>query len=412
MRAAFLVIAALIVAVAAWFAYQNWPRDDMAEAPAGDAPTATDANRPAEAGSDGPAAPGADQMARRRGMPAATGSKEPATADAPAPAPAPGTAKALREPTPKEPPRTAAVAPDAAERKSEQPATAPVAGAPAAAGPSFDVVRISRDCTAVIAGRALPNAVVTVLAGGAPIGQVTADRRGEWVLMVDSRLPSGAQRLSLSAAAPDGAVLPARRDVVLVVPDCTRPAPDRGPAIALLEPKRGSAADETTRVLQAPPSAAVADKDLNIGAVDYDEAGNVALTGKAEPGTQVQAYVDNQLVGKAEAEDDGSWRVVPDDKVRPGVHQLRIDQVDDKGKVMARVELPFSRAAPGDLVLAADRVVVQPGNSLWRIARRSYGRGLLYTVIYEANREQISDPDLIYPGQVFVLPSGEQVPIN
>ena len=49
-------------------------------------------------------------------------------------------------------------------------------------------------------------------------------------------------------------------------------------------------------------------------------------------------------------------------------------------------------------------IVVQPGHSLWRIARETYGRGIRYTVIYEANRAQIRDPDLIYPGQVFVLP--------
>ena len=47
---------------------------------------------------------------------------------------------------------------------------------------------------------------------------------------------------------------------------------------------------------------------------------------------------------------------------------------------------------------------MQPGNSLWRIARRNYGEGIRYTVIYQANREQIRDPDLIYPGQVFEVP--------
>ncbi|MEP1031097.1 MAG: LysM peptidoglycan-binding domain-containing protein, partial [Alphaproteobacteria bacterium] len=55
--------------------------------------------------------------------------------------------------------------------------------------------------------------------------------------------------------------------------------------------------------------------------------------------------------------------------------------------------------------LAAGQVViVQPGNSLWRIARRVYGEGVQYTIIYRANKQQIGDPDLIYPGQVFQVP--------
>uniref|UniRef100_UPI001E4D561F LysM peptidoglycan-binding domain-containing protein n=1 Tax=Methylobacterium sp. Leaf118 TaxID=2876562 RepID=UPI001E4D561F len=44
------------------------------------------------------------------------------------------------------------------------------------------------------------------------------------------------------------------------------------------------------------------------------------------------------------------------------------------------------------------------GDSLWQISRRTYGKGNRYTVIYDANQEQIRNPDLIYPGQIFVLP--------
>jgi hypothetical protein len=34
-----------------------------------------------------------------------------------------------------------------------------------------------------------------------------------------------------------------------------------------------------------------------------------------------------------------------------------------------------------------------------------YGKGMSYTVLYEANKEQIRDPDLIYPGQIFATPN-------
>lgn len=50
------------------------------------------------------------------------------------------------------------------------------------------------------------------------------------------------------------------------------------------------------------------------------------------------------------------------------------------------------------------RVVIQPGNNLWRIAMGNYGEGFRYFEIYEANKDQIRDPNLIYPGQVFVVP--------
>ena len=65
--------------------------------------------------------------------------------------------------------------------------------------PSFDVVRISQQCTAVIAGRAEPGARVTVWDGDRPLGQVEADRRGEWVLVVGEPLRSGSRQLKLVA---------------------------------------------------------------------------------------------------------------------------------------------------------------------------------------------------------------------
>jgi nucleoid-associated protein YgaU len=47
---------------------------------------------------------------------------------------------------------------------------------------------------------------------------------------------------------------------------------------------------------------------------------------------------------------------------------------------------------------------VTRGDSLWRISRLRFGKGMRYTVIYEANASQIRNPDLIYPGQVLVMP--------
>ncbi len=43
---------------------------------------------------------------------------------------------------------------------------------------------------------------------------------------------------------------------------------------------------------------------------------------------------------------------------------------------------------------------------MWKLARESYGQGVRYTVIYEANKDQITNPDLIFPGQVFSVPTG------
>ncbi|MEX0628994.1 MAG: LysM peptidoglycan-binding domain-containing protein [Cucumibacter sp.] len=50
------------------------------------------------------------------------------------------------------------------------------------------------------------------------------------------------------------------------------------------------------------------------------------------------------------------------------------------------------------------KVIIRRGDSLWTIARRVYGQGIRFSIIYEANTDQIRDPHWIYPGQVFDLP--------
>lgn len=159
-----------------------------------------------------------------------------------------------------------------------------------------------------------------------------------------------------------------------------------------------------TRMASNAARPAKPDGKLSMDAIDYNEAGKIEMSGRAPSGSRVQVYLDNKPLGAAEVGKTGIWRVKPEEKVPPGIYKMRVDQISKSGKVVARVELPFARAKPlGNL--PRDAVVfVQPGNNLWRIARNTYGHGLSYAVIYEANRDQIKNPDLIYPGQIFYLP--------
>lgn len=278
--------------------------------------------------------------------------------------------------------------------------------APASQPPDFDIVRIGPRGQAVIAGRAAPGAEVEVEDGGASLGRTRADARGEWVLVPEQPLPPGGRELTLTARGPDGGQVRGDASVVLVVPE--RPeAPSGQPpappgALAVLTP----AADAAPRVLQAPaaPARPLPRGGLGLEIVDYAAGGEVRFTGTASPTAAIRLYVDNAPVGDARAGADGRWTLVPASAIAPGAHTLRIDQISPQGTVIARLELPFQRADLATGTLPDGKVVVQPGQSLWRIARAHYGRGIQYIVIYEANRDAIRDPDLIYPGQIFDLP--------
>ena len=174
-------------------------------------------------------------------------------------------------------------------------------------------------------------------------------------------------------------------------------------AAAAPETATGGTPDED-QVAAAEPSDAADEGPIVLGSVDYDDKGDLTFTGKGEPETDLNVYIDDEHVGTVETTEEGDWQVEPEADVEPGSYTLRVDQVDPAGVVLARIETPLVRARPELLMLGDAIVVVQPGNSLWRIARRTLGGGIHFTEIYEANRSQIGDPALIYPGQIFTVP--------
>jgi len=167
---------------------------------------------------------------------------------------------------------------------------------------------------------------------------------------------------------------------------------------------------EGVRVIQPPASGEASPEVMSVVALDaitYDAQGDVQLSGRAR-GEFVRVYLDNTPVTSSRIAEDGGWRSeLP--QVDTGVYTLRIDEVDAQGNVLSRVETPFKREARALLDERNARrkiraITVQPGNTLWAISRDRYGEGILYVRIFEANRDRIRDPDLIYPGQVFTVP--------
>jgi len=298
---------------------------------------------------------------------------------------------------------------NAAPLKAITPPKAPAPKQPTTAKPkekpSFDVVRVTPEGNAVIAGRAEPKSTVVIIDNGQFVGQLDADERGEWVYLPDKPLEPGSRQLSLEQRSKGKKPVPSDDVVVVVVPEknkdiAGRPTKGRTQALALKFPRSG---DGPSTVLQKPEPES-AGKTLSVDTIDYDDAGRLHISGRGKPNRHVQLYLDNTLVGRVRVDDNGGWRLKPEKPVAPGLYRLRADEVGDAGKVLARIELPFARAEPLDAMPPEPFVIVQPGNSLWRLARRAYGTGFRYTTIFAANKDQIKDPDMIFPGQVFAVP--------
>ena len=276
--------------------------------------------------------------------------------------------------------------------------------------PAFDLVRISRGGTGVIAGRMAPGSRVELFANGRKISEVTADENGEWVMILEEPLESGSVELNLKAQNSDNAETMEASDIVVVsVPERDDERfieQQENGVIAVLSPKDGEGA---SRILQRPGVGAFAEvgDSLSIDSIDYGGTDVVAIAGSALPRVDVRIYLDDTFIQAVRANDEGNWLIeVPDTELSPGAHILRADQTIGEGRVQLRILQPFETGNTLDPAIAEGGVIVKPGNSLWQIARQLYGTGVRYTLIFRENSEQIEDPDKIYPGQIFRLPKG------
>lgn len=191
------------------------------------------------------------------------------------------------------------------------------------------------------------------------------------------------------------------------------PAPKSDPqGVAILR----AGPDGVELVQPAAPQPPELAHKIALDTISYSTTGDVILNGRAQPSALVRVYIDNSPIADANAAEDGRWRIRLN-AVIPGIYTLRMDEIDPlEGKVLSRVETPFKRESPDVLAQPASEadnpnidttvraVTVQKGDTLWAISRTRYGDGFLFVKVFDANRDNIRDPDLIYPGQIFTLP--------
>jgi nucleoid-associated protein YgaU len=296
--------------------------------------------------------------------------------------------------------------------------------------PTFDVARIEPTGEAVIAGRAAPGATVELLRNGEVHDHAVADQSGQFVI-VPPRLPSGTYDLTLRSKQPDGKQTTSKQNVTVAL----EPKATDRPVVALITPNKPT-------IMLSQPAAKPAAGAVVVETVEIEPGGKFHVSGQARPGAALRLYLNDSFITSVTAGTDGRFAVTINEGVAPGSYRVRLDEASSSGSVRARAEVPFNvpettasvsaqakraeSASPQQPQLAAAAAIVLPdggsasstvvvpkittttvsrGDSLWRLSQVSYGAGTRYAVIYKANREQIRNPNLIYPGQVFVVPA-------
>lgn len=330
--------------------------------------------------------------------------------------------------------------------------------------PQFDLFSIDLSGLATIAGKGLAGQDLEIVLDGQVIAVVIPDKNGEFAIILDLGISNKPRSLILRSRHRDGREA-VSEEIVLITPILETDEQDKNIIVAeessvvnldkskVDENNNEDEQEDATKINTVNKKetiesneldtsnvsvAIVSSKDLKvispalqknaprvsdviIDAISYDTEGEVLLSGRGVEDQHIRIYVDNKPIKTRSIEADGTWSMDLQE-IDAGVYILRIDQLDSDGVVTSRTETPFQKEtseiakqmaalANSEVTDSAPRigiglstVVIQPGYTLWAVARKTYGFGMQYVRIYHANKDQIRDPDLIYPGQIFKLP--------
>ena len=279
----------------------------------------------------------------------------------------------------------------------------------------LEVVRVRPDGSLVIAGKAFPNSKIEILSGSKIIATTSTDKIGEFVAVPEEQLKSGEYILSFKQTSQDGKIIIADKSVAINVTGNEKDTP----IVAILDDKGELGA----KLVQAPglknkdedvkkenntdkvsKNKVKREPNITILALTYDsEIGQLILSGEGYGGIQVNAGFSGQETTSSKILND-EWSVVIPGKVIAGKQKIFAYLLGKEGKVLDKSSLIISGKAI-ERANGKTLVIVQKGDALWNIAYQRLGLGTRYLDIVELNRDKISNPDLIYPKQLFIIPN-------
>ena len=274
---------------------------------------------------------------------------------------------------------------------------------------SIEIARVKPDGAAVVAGSAPPVAVISVFEDKILLGKTTADANGEWVVVLEKRLGPGQHLISVAAELEDGSALMAETSIAIEIyaDQSTKPLVALLPENQTEMPVLLQSPDDQAEKSAADAAAISAVAQIGPRSLVWKGETKLSIGGQSRGGVRVTVSANGNFFGDALVLADGGWQLTGKVDKNRSTHSLEFVLVDNAGQAVARYLLPIRARDLQKGLDGSQLVVVNKGDALWRIAYRSFGKGVRYIDIVRKNTGDIDNPDLIYPNQIFALPKSD-----
>ena len=277
--------------------------------------------------------------------------------------------------------------------------------------PEIDIIKVSPDGSFVIAGKGQPNSNINILNKGDLIDSSIVDSDGNWVVVSKENLKTGDNLISIDQINNNGLVLRHKQLFITKIDEHKKDQPlvisvpnKNGENISIIQQpseKQKNYKVENDLVIQKKIKS---DKKIfNVKTIFFNENGFVSIQGKVNFGKRIELYINKKIMETIKIE-NSKWQYNSDKIIDYGLHDLLVVLKSDKDEILDKITLPFMRVEMPYNDVPENFILIKPGDMLWTIAYRLYGDPFKYIQIFEENKDQITNPDLIFPGQLFSIP--------
>ena len=252
----------------------------------------------------------------------------------------------------------------------------------------FDIVRLDPSGDLIIAGKTEPNIVVDIYDGNQKLTSVLSDTHGDWVWVSEKKIDNGLKRFNLKHSDSEGKIINSDENIIIFFEKN-----EKQKVVKIRD--KGEVGIEILNNNQEV-------RGLALDSSEHFDNEKLRLKGRSIPNAEIQIFISKKLIGKSIADAQGNWEFSINEIVFEN-YDLEIKSSFENNILSLKTEILNGKI--DSKLFYEKEIIVENGNSLWRIARKTLGGGILYAEIYKNNKKIINDPDLIFPGQVFKIPN-------
>ncbi len=256
--------------------------------------------------------------------------------------------------------------------------------------PKFEMVRIGDNGSLIITGNYKADTTISILANKINLGSEKTNKYGEFALTPRTKLKPGNYILTIMSENEGKAIYSSDNVFIYIAENATAKS-----SVSLLMTENG------TKILQGP---AIDSGNLILSKVDYLPNERILITGRSVPRLFVSLKLNDTEIGTTRVSDSGTFGLGKAIGTLNYETEYTLNAVlkDANGKIISETKQTFKFPKWEENKNVS--FTVRKNDTLWLISRYHYGKGSMYSLIFNQNRDKIKNPDLIYPKQVFEIP--------